>query len=122
MDNNSYNSYGPQEEPKKKRADKKRGIAGYFFSGLSGVLVGALLVWFLIPSVVTNLPTSNKTESTSNVTETQQVSVDVTTDVTSAVEKAADSVVGITNIQSVTDFWNQCRNDPRSWNRIRCYL
>ena len=107
MDNNSYNSYGPQEEPKKKRADKKRGIAGYFFSGLSGVLVGALLVWFLIPSVVTNLPTSNKTESTSNVTETQQVSVDVTTDVTSAVEKAADSVVGITNIQSVTDFWNR---------------
>ena len=40
------------------------------------------------------------------MTETQQVSVDVTTDVTSAVEKAADSVVGITNIQSVTDFWN----------------
>ena len=41
---NINNSYGPQlsneppEEPKKKRTEKKRGVAGYFFSGLSGVL------------------------------------------------------------------------------------
>lgn len=102
MDN--YNLYGPQEEPKK---EKKRGFAGYFFSGLAGVLVGALLVWFLIPSVVTNLPSNNETKATKTSMETQQLSVEVTTDVTGAVEKASSAVVGITNIQSDTNFWNQ---------------
>lgn len=110
------NPYGPQErpleepviEPKREyKKEKKRGLAGYFFSGLAGVLVGALLVWFLIPSVVTNLPTNNATNSAHTNTKTQQVSVDVTTDVTGAVEKASGAVVGITNIQSVTNFWNQ---------------
>ena len=54
-----------KKNQKEKKQIRKEAVAGYFFSGLSGVLVGALLVWFLIPSVVTNLPTSNKTESTS---------------------------------------------------------
>ncbi|WP_313892727.1 trypsin-like peptidase domain-containing protein [Psychrobacillus sp.] len=101
MDNS--NIYGPQEEPKK---EKKRGFAGYFFSGLAGVMIGALLVWFLLPSVVTNLPTDNQTESVKKPTQTQQVSVDISTEVTDAVEKAAGAVVGVSNIQSVTDFWN----------------
>lgn len=107
------NPYGPQLpneqstiEPKK-RNGKKRGMAGYFFSGLAGVLVGALLVWFLIPSVVTNLPSDSETKSKDTTQQTQQLSVDVTTDVTDAVEKASSAVVGITNIQSVTNFWNQ---------------
>nr|WP_245762736.1 trypsin-like peptidase domain-containing protein [Psychrobacillus psychrotolerans] len=82
-------------------------MAGYFFSGLAGVLVGALLVWFLIPSVVTNLPSDSETKSKDTTQQTQQLSVDVTTDVTDAVEKASSAVVGITNIQSVTNFWNQ---------------
>lgn len=111
MDSN--NPYGPQlptEQPTidpKKRNGKKRGIAGYFFSGLAGVLVGALLVWFLIPSVVSNLPSGSETKSSETTRQTQKLSVDVTTDVTDAVEKASSAVVGITNIQSVTNFWSQ---------------
>lgn len=101
-----YNSYEPQEEPKK---EKKRGLAGYFLSALAGVMVGALLVWFLIPYVVTNLPSTN-TKTTKNATETKQLSVDITTDVTSAVEKASAAVVGVTNIQSVTNFWSQAQS------------
>ncbi|WP_144513426.1 S1C family serine protease [Bacillus sp. FJAT-22090] len=110
------NPYGPQERPQEEpiteqkreyRKEKKRGLASYFFSGLAGVLVGALLVWFLIPSVVTNLPTNNATNSAHTNTKTQQLSVDVTTDVTGAVEKASGAVVGITNIQSVSNFWSQ---------------
>lgn len=111
MDTN--NPYGPQLpneqspiEPEK-RGGKKRGVAGYFFSGLAGVLVGALLVWFLIPSVVTNLPSDSETKSSETIKQTEQLSVDVTTDVTGAVEKASSAVVGITNIQSVTNFWSQ---------------
>ncbi|TQR20046.1 S1C family serine protease [Psychrobacillus vulpis] len=102
MDN--YNPYEPIEEPKK---EKKKGLAGYFFSALAGVMVGALLVWFLIPSVVTNLPI---TKTAKTPMETKQLSVDVTTDVTGAVEKASGAVVGVTNIQSVTDFWSQSQS------------
>lgn len=108
--NNPYGPQLPNEQPPiepKKRNEKKRGVAGYFFSGLAGVLVGALLVWFLIPSVVTNLPTDRATKSGETTKQTQQLSVDVTTDVTGAVEKASSAVVGITNIQSVTNFWSQ---------------
>lgn len=108
--NNPYGPQLPNEQPPiepKKRSGKKRGLAGYFFSGLAGVLVGALLVWFLIPSVVSNLPSDNATKSSETTKQTQQLSVDVTTDVTGAVEKASSAVVGITNIQSVTNFWSQ---------------
>ncbi|MEI4771004.1 trypsin-like peptidase domain-containing protein [Psychrobacillus sp. FJAT-51614] len=107
-----YNPYEPEkpEEPKK---EKKRGPAGYFFSALAGVLVGALLVWFLIPSVVTNLPSENETKS-NNIQEKKRLSVDVTTDVTGAVEKASGAVVGITNIQSVTDFWSNSQSNQEA--------
>ncbi|SES40931.1 S1C family serine protease [Psychrobacillus sp. OK032] len=114
------NPYGPQEEPKieepivKKREpkkEKKRGVAGYFFSALAGVLVGALLVWFLVPSVVTNLPADNATNAG---TKTEQFSVDITTDVTSAVEKASAAVVGVSNIQSVTNFWSQSQSEQEA--------
>ena len=59
------NPYGPQEEPKieepivKKREpkrEKNEALLAISLVALAGVLVGALLVWFLIPSVVTNLP------------------------------------------------------------------
>lgn len=108
--NNPYGPQLPSEQPPiepKKRKEKNRGVAGYFFSGLAGVLVGALLVWFLIPSVVTNLPSDSETKSSENAQQTQQLSVEVTTDVTDAVEKASSAVVGITNIQSVSNFWSQ---------------
>lgn len=109
MKMDEYNPYEPEkpEEPKK---EKKRGLAGYFFSALAGVMIGALLVWFLIPSVVTNLPSNNEIKSNNTTQETKQLSVDVTTDVTGAVEKASGAVVGITNIQSVTDFWSNSQS------------
>lgn len=111
-----YNSYGPEQEPPKVRnKDKKRGVVGYFFSGLAGVLVGALLVWFLTPSVVNNLPSQTEGEATtSKATKTEQVSVDITTDVTGAVEKASAGVVGITNIQSVRNFWSQSSTEQEA--------
>lgn len=104
-----YNSYGPEQEPPKVRNKaKKKGVAGYFFSGLAGVLVGALLVWFLTPSVVNNLPAQTESETATNkAAKTEQLSVDITTDVTGAVEKASAAVVGISNIQSVRNFWSQ---------------
>ncbi|MFJ7737950.1 S1C family serine protease [Lysinibacillus sp. NPDC097287] len=99
------------ELEKQSKRSKKRGggsKGGYFFSGLVGVIIGALLVWLMMPGLVNQMPgTTNN--SSNNKTEIDQVATEVTTDVTKAVDKASAAVVGITNIQEVTNggFWSQ---------------
>ncbi len=98
-----------EEELNKKRGKKEKGgnKTGYFVSGLSGVIVGALLMWLLLPSLVGQLPgtsTSTNNQSSPNITQT---ATEVTTDITKAVEQVSDAVVGITNMQQVSNFWNQ---------------
>jgi serine protease Do len=97
------------------RSKQKGNRGGMFLAGLMGVVLGAILVIVAIPQL-TNfdiLPYSIQPDEDLKETDdayhngtTQNVSVDVTTDVTKAVEKAGDSVVGITNIQSQS-FWGQ---------------
>ncbi|MFC7687754.1 S1C family serine protease [Ureibacillus sp. GCM10028918] len=116
--NESVNSYSPlqerlrreQEEENKRRSKKGSGSkAGYFLSGLAGVIIGALLIWLLVPSMSNQLPSSNHSTSTNNDSESTitQTATEVTTDITTAVESVSDAVVGITNMQEVSDFWNQ---------------
>ncbi|WP_301285957.1 S1C family serine protease [Lysinibacillus endophyticus] len=113
-ENESGSSYSPlqerlmrEEEENKKRVNKKNNGSkgGYFLSGLAGVIVGALVMWLLLPSMVGQLPSNSNNKT--NTTTITQTATEVTTDITSAVEKVSDAVVGITNIQEVTDFWNQ---------------
>lgn len=101
--------YDQQPGEQQKRVDKKGSKGGYFFSGLIGVMIGALIVWLMMPSLVGIMPgsdMSNGGDSNRKATTTQQISADITTDVTSAVEKAANAVVGVSNIQSSTNFLN----------------
>lgn len=103
--------YDSHTQEPQTRVVKKGSKGGYFFSGLVGVMIGALIVWLMMPSLVGMMPggvngTSSNTESSSLPSNTTQVSTDITTDVTSAVEKVAGAVVGVTNIQSSTDFLN----------------
>ena len=97
-----------EKEQKEKRSKKKNmgNKGGYFFSGLVGVIIGALLVWLMLPGLVDQMP--GTTSNATNKTEISQVATEITTDVTKAVEKASGAVVGITNIQEVTSggFWN----------------
>jgi serine protease Do len=83
----------------------KRG--GGFIYGLLGVAVGALLVWLLLP----NGNTSNKVltepgDKNNNVMQEERISVDINTDITGVVESVTDAVVGVTNLQTVRDFWS----------------
>jgi len=100
------------------RTVKKGSKGGYFFSGLIGVMVGALIVWLMMPSLVGLMPGENlntENESSGLASETTQLSTDVSTDVTSAVEKAANSVVGVTNIQtSSSDFLHPSRSSQEA--------
>lgn len=102
-----------EDEERKLRLSNKNNKGGskfgYFISGLSGVVVGALLLWLLLPSLANQLPGANEVTSNSPSNSTlTQTSTEVTSDVVSAVEKVSSAVVGITNIQeSAPSFWNQ---------------
>lgn len=103
-----------EREMQAKRLKKKGnggggGKGGYFFSGLVGVIVGALLVWLMLPGLVNQMPGTSTNVSGNNEKTINQVATEVTTDVTKAVEKASSTVVGITNMQEVTSggFWSQ---------------
>ena len=106
-----------QDEERRKREKEKKSMGssktGYFVSALSGVIIGALLVWLLLPSVANQMPNGGTTTnniSSSNKEEngiSQNVTA-VTTDITEAVEKVSEAVVGITNIQqAANNFWMQ---------------
>lgn len=96
-----YNNLSGQPKPRR---------AGTFLAGLAGVAIGALLVWLLFSSVP-GLAPKNDTATSTQLAETDRqsatASVEITTDVTEAVEKAADAVVGVTNLQAANDFWSQ---------------
>ncbi|MEQ2527884.1 trypsin-like peptidase domain-containing protein [Bacillaceae bacterium CLA-AA-H227] len=80
---------------------------GYVLASLVGVILGALLVAVAFPRLMdNNLGTSPAEEAkeNQNAVETRNVAVNVETDITKAVDKAADAVVGISNIQG-TGFW-----------------
>lgn len=96
-----------EDEEKRQRKMKKQGSkGGYFLSALSGIIVGALLMWLLVPSLADQLP-GTTSSTTSNQSTISQTATEVTSDVTLAVEKVSEAVVGITNIQEVaTNFWN----------------
>ena len=48
----------------------------------------------------------NSAEQKADIMQTERVSLDVTNDVTDIVEKVVDSVVGVTNLKTVRDFWS----------------
>ncbi|MED3661640.1 S1C family serine protease [Ureibacillus sp. FSL K6-8385] len=98
-----------EEEERMSRQQNKRrpGVFGYYFSGFIGVLVGALLVWFMIPSLVGEDSGSSISRTDNDTPKITQSATEVTTDVTKAVEKMSKAVVGITNIQEVANFWTR---------------
>lgn len=83
---------------KPQKNKKEKSSIGYFFSALIGVMIGALLVWFMMPSIMGDVTTNTDKVATSNV---EQTSTEVQSDITSAVEKASGAVVGISNYQQV---------------------
>lgn len=99
-----YYDQDPNQAPRRSKGGSK---AGYFFTGLIGVLNGALLVWLIIPNVMntTNNVASNS-ETQVQTTEPVQLSTDVSTDTTKVVEKVDSAVVGVVNMQKTQqDLW-----------------
>lgn len=97
-----YYDQNPNEPP---RRSKKTGKASVFFAGLIGVIIGALLVWLIVPNMTntsSNLAGSTPISKSDPIT----VSTDISTATTDAVEKVNDAVVGVVNLQkSQQDLW-----------------
>jgi serine protease Do len=88
--------------------------SGYFFAGITGAILGALIMIIALPSlthrdVIPNNQASNNANlnmNTKNEVIQKQVAVDVSTNTTKAVQKTSGAVVGVTNIQSTSsNFW-----------------
>ncbi|PID03190.1 MULTISPECIES: S1C family serine protease [unclassified Sporosarcina] len=94
----------PPVEPK--RNPKRRGS---FWPGLLGALLGGLIVFLTMMyaggSSHEDTTRIEKKES-KTASEHAQVSIDISSEVTDVVDDVANAVVGITNIQTVQDFWS----------------
>ena len=75
-----------------------------FIIGLMGVLIGALLVWIIIPSSDGNQ--EKGVLDNKNPVQEERLSLDIHTEVTEVVSEVANSVVGVTNLQTVRDIWS----------------
>lgn len=76
-----------------------------FLAGIIGVVIGALLVWILTPKE--NIPQTNSVLTNDEQTsQHEQVKFDIHTDLTGVVDQVANTVVGVTNLQTVRDIWS----------------
>ena len=75
-----------------------------FLSGLIGVVAGALLVWILMPMEDDKQPT--EVIGNKNAVQEEHVDFDIHTGVTDIVDEVANTVVGVTNLQTVRDVWS----------------
>ncbi|MBB4826971.1 serine protease Do [Sporosarcina luteola] len=110
---------GPREEEKPileerkeepyRHAPKPAKRRGGFFPALLGAIVGGFLVWLLVYITTDKQDQTTlvkQDETGQNNLQSERVSVDINTDITEIVDDVADAVVGITNLQTVRDFWS----------------
>lgn len=126
MDNeNGTYTQNPQEKPPQSPKQRKN----WFLPILIGVIIGTVIGIVIVPVVNDYLATDEQEESPSEEETTpeekqtdmdeqtnlpSQLSVDVSTQVTDVVDQVSASVVGVTNLQEYSDFWEQDGNNEAS--------
>lgn len=100
--NNNHNtSNGGNGKPPRKGG--KGNFIGYFLTGLIGVIVGALIIYFIPWNNDNDSITNNAVNTTTKGQKVENVSVNTTTNITKAVGKVQDAVVSVLNYQSSGD-------------------
>jgi len=102
-----YNDHYPPNPHRKKRRN-------WLLPVLLGVIIGILLVVVAVPSVLNSniMPDKWATEQKSNENDGtsgagKSINVDVSSQITEVVGEVSPAVVGVTNIQNQSDFWQQ---------------
>ncbi|MGG0668925.1 trypsin-like peptidase domain-containing protein [Lederbergia citrisecunda] len=98
-----------EEPPRYSDRPSKPKRRGGFLPALIGAILGGLIVWFLMSSTFNKEkgPPQVGSETTGeNNLKSERISVDINTDITDIVSEVTDTVVGITNLQTVRDFWS----------------
>lgn len=98
--NHNTSSGGNGEPPRK---GGKGNFIGYFLTGLIGVIVGALIIYFIPWNNDNDSITNNAVNTTTKGQKVENVSVNTTTNITKAVGKVQDAVVSVLNYQSSGD-------------------
>lgn len=102
--------YYNDQPPNKKR--KKGG--GWLLPIIIGLVVGVLLMLVIYPNFSGNNRALNEENEQSYATDNEvtyeNVTVDVSTQITDVVDRVSSTVVGVTNIQTRTDFWQEGEN------------
>ncbi len=91
-----------------------KGRRGLIWAGVTGVILGALLVMFSVPFFTTDQAGTAENQSSPITNEEtveespnqQHVSLNVTSDITEAVDQVSGAVVGVFNLQQ-SDFWEE---------------
>lgn len=83
---------------------KKR--RGGFFPALFGALVGGLIVYSVMTNVWDGAAESNNQQAHVQTVQKEKRSIAIDSELTTVVEEVADAVVGVTNLQTVRDFWS----------------
>ncbi|PIC63400.1 2-alkenal reductase [Sporosarcina sp. P13] len=112
MDEDRRESEWQPTQPKEPTRKPKRNSG--FWPGLLGALVGGLIV-FAIMMYVTGLSINDNDAQADQTTGTPnsqhaQIPMDISNEVTDVVDDVATAVVGITNIQTVQDFWSSTKS------------
>ncbi|MGD7007317.1 S1C family serine protease [Metabacillus sp. 84] len=96
-----------QEPPRRQKGNR----GGWFLAGITGAVLGGLLVLFGAPAVNDFVngrfePDTENGGAAEPAGPEKQVSVDVSSDITNIVSKVSSSVVGVINIQQ-SGFWEE---------------
>src|SRR5690625_1023383 len=102
-----YNDHYPPNPHRKKRRN-------WLLPVLLGLIIGIILVVVAVPSVLNSniMPDKWATEQKSNENDGtsgagKSINVDVSSQITEVVGEVSPAVVGVTNIQNKSDFWQQ---------------
>src|SRR5690625_3977968 len=91
--------------------EKKEKLGGWLVPILIGIGVGILLIIVVYPSLANKKEPKNIINDSSIQSNEpiggNYIAVDVSNQITEVVEKGSQTVVGVTNIQNQTGFWQQ---------------